>query len=84
MWNEFAGGRERLTLVAAAIREGYRAPPASVGAVPDDIEEGEFPEGRIVAESDLREAGAKLNALSDNFGDIPVTARESRHRNPGV
>ncbi len=25
----------------------------------------------IVAESDLREAGAKLNALSDNFGDSP-------------
>jgi hypothetical protein len=32
----------------------------------------------IGAESDLREAGAKLNALSENF----VTVRESRHRNP--
>jgi integrase len=34
----------------------------------------------IVAESDLREAGAKLNALSDNFGDISGTVREDRHR----
>jgi integrase len=36
----------------------------------------------IVPESDLREAGEKLSALSDNLGDIPVTARESRHRKP--
>jgi integrase len=34
----------------------------------------------IVAESDLREAGAKLSALSDNFGDISVTVPENRHR----
>ena len=36
----------------------------------------------IVAESDLREAGEKLSALSGNLGDISVTARENRHRNP--
>jgi integrase len=32
----------------------------------------------IVAESDLREAGTKLSALSDSFGDISVTARGDR------
>jgi Phage integrase family len=32
----------------------------------------------IVAESDLRRGSAKLTALSDNFGDTPVTAREGR------
>ena len=36
----------------------------------------------IVAESDLREAGAKLSALGDNQGGIRVTAREGRHPNP--
>jgi len=36
----------------------------------------------IVAENDLREAGAKLNALSDNSGGISVTAHEGRHRSP--
>jgi integrase len=37
----------------------------------------------IVAESDLREAGAKLSgSLGDNSGGISVTAREGRHRSP--
>jgi len=36
----------------------------------------------IVAESDLREAGAKLSALGDNQGGIRVTARKGRHPNP--
>src|SRR5436190_17350898 len=36
----------------------------------------------IVAESDLREAGAKLSALGDNQGGIWGTARKGRHPNP--
>jgi 5-methylcytosine-specific restriction protein A len=47
IWNEFAGDKERLAVVSAAIKEGYRMPPASLGAVADDEEE-EFPEGRIL------------------------------------
>jgi integrase len=35
----------------------------------------------IVAEGDLREAGAKLGALGDNQGGIWMTIREGRHPN---
>jgi 5-methylcytosine-specific restriction protein A len=48
IWREFSGDRDRLVLVARAIKDGYRAPAVSDPSVADGTEGEEFPEGRVL------------------------------------
>lgn len=60
IWDEFSKDRERLRLVAAAIRRAHESAEVRVAAV-DEVDDEEFPEGRILLRLHrARERSARL------------------------